>query len=783
MTKELGDGPIGKPVRRKEDTRLLTGNGRYTDDFKLPDQAYAVIVRSPYPHAEINRINTNDAAKMPGVLGIFTGEDCAADQLISIPHSPLPKTHNDLKLGAPDGRAVFIGPHVLLPRDKVRHLGEAITLVVADTYLQALDAAEVVDVAYDVLPHNIDGLAAANGEGPAVWNQLPDNVCIDTTFGDMEATDTAFVKADHVISTEFHIDRVTGVPIEPRAALGSYDIDTGRYTIYAGSGGSVRQKHELAAVLGVDPERVRVLSYDVGGNFGTRNRVYVEFGLVAWASRKIGRPVKYTSDRSEAFLSDYQGRDLYTKVELALNKSGNFLAMRADNISNVGARAVSFSPLGKGSALISGSYRIPSAYIRARAVFTNTIPTQAYRSSGRPEVTFAIERLIEIAADQIGIDVQELKGLNLLRSDELPYLNPIGLTYDSGDYHESVRMAKAIANWNDREARRADARARGKMFGVGFVNYVESSIGSPVEQAEINVQPEGRVDIVIGTQPSGQGHETSFAQVAAEWLGIPIDEVEIIIGDTDIVKVGGGSHSGRSMRMAGTVIVMACDALIEKAKNMASHILEASVNDIDFSGGEFFVKGTDRRINLYQIAEKSKTTDIPEELSGGLNILQSNEMHTPVVPNGCHICEVEIDSDTGEVKLVRYAAVDDVGRAINPMIVHGQTHGAIVQGLGQAMVEAVVIDPENGQTLTGSLMDYGILRAADVPNFMVELNEVPSPTNPLGIKAGGEGGTTASPAVFISAVIDALKEYGITNIKMPATPFAIWQAIQNTKII
>ncbi len=772
---------IGQPVRRKEDERLLTGKGQFTDDFNLPDQAYAVVVRSPYPHARITSIDAGSARDLPGVLAIYTGQDVAAAQLAAIPHNPLPKTNYDLKFNAPDGGDVFVAPHVLLPADKARHVGEGVAFVVAETRAQALDAAEEVFVDYEELPHNADGFEAANGEAPALWDQLPRNVCLDTNFGDATGTDQAFAKADHIVKEHFHIQRVTGVPTEARAALASYDSATGRYTIYAGSGGSVRQKGEIATVLGVEPNNVRILSHDVGGNFGTRNRVYVEFGLVAWAAKKLGRPVKYVCDRSEAFISDYQGRDLYTTVELALDKDGNFLAMRADNISNIGAHAVSFSPIGKGSALISGSYRIPFATIRSRAVYTNTVPTQAYRSSGRPEVTYAIERLIELAADQIGIDVQILKDINLIREDEMPYTNPIDMTYDSGNYHESVRMAKALADWDNREERREEAKSRGKLLGVGFANYIETSIGTPIEQAELHVIADGRVDLVIGTQPSGQGHETSFAQVAAEWLSLPIDEVQIVIGDTDIVKVGGGSHSGRSMRMAGTVIVMACDELIEKAKAIASHVLEVAVSDIEFGDGSFTVKGTDRTIDLYELASKAETEEFPAKLQGGLNVVRANEMHTPVVPNGCHICEVEIDPDTGEVDLVRYAAIDDVGRAINPLIVHGQAHGAIVQGLGQAMIEACVVDPDNGQTLTGSLMDYGMLRAGDVPTFKVGLNEVLSPTNPLGIKAGGEGGTTSSPAVFISAVLDALKVYGITDIQMPATPFTIWQAIQDAQ--
>ena len=781
MIKNISDGLIGRPVSRKEDTRLLTGKGRFTDDFNLENQAYAVIVRSPYPHAVIKSIEIEIAQKMVGVLGIYTGEDCVLDGLSEIPHSPLPKTDNDLKLRARDNKEVFIGPHMLLPCDKVRHVGEAIAIVIADNRNQALDAAETIQIDFEVLQFNLDGLKAANGEASPVWDELHSNTCIDATFGDVAETERIIATAKHVVNAEFYIDRVTGVPIEPRAAIGSFDKETERYTIYAGSGGAVRQKHELAYVLGVLPEKVRILSYDVGGNFGTRNRVYVEFGLVAWAAKKIGRPVKYISDRSEAFVSDYQGRDLYSKVQLALDENGSFLAMRADNISNVGARAVSFSPLGKGSALISGSYRIPVACIRARAVFTNTIPTQAYRSSGRPEVTYVIEQLIERAADQVGINVQKLKKINLITQQEMPYTNPIGLTYDSGDYHESVRLAKQIADWDARDERREISKQKGKLRGIGFANYVESSIGSPVEQAEVYIKPDGIVELVIGTQPSGQGHETSFAQVAADWLGLSLDQIKIIIGDTDIIKIGGGSHSGRSMRMAGTVIVKACDEVIEKGQKLASQFLEASIADIEFSSGEFLVKGTDSKISLFEIASNLKKSKNGEFQSSDLDVVKSNEMHTPVVPNGCHICEVELDPETGEIEIVNYVAVDDVGRAINPMIVHGQTHGAIVQGLGQAMLERCANDLKNGQIISGSLMDYGIPRAGDVPHFNVELNEISSPTNPLGIKAGGEGGTTSAPAVYMSAVIDALKAYDIRALTMPVTPHVIWQAIQNTK--
>ena len=773
--------PIGQPIRRKEDRRLLTGRGRFSDDFSLPAQTHAVMVRSPYAHARLLAFDTTSAAAMPGVLGVFTGADCAADGLGAIPHSPLPKTKHDLKLRGPGGSGVFIGPHYPLPTDKARHVGEAVAMVVAETKAQALDAAEAVDVSYDILPHNCGTLAATQPGNPAVWDELPDNVCIDCTFGDVAGTDAAFGRAEHVVKASFHIGRVTGVPLEPRSALGAFDPATGRTTLYAGSGGAVRQKNEIAAVLGVEADAVRVLSFDVGGNFGTRNRVYVEFVLVAWAARKLGRPVKFTCERSEAFISDYQGRDLHTTVELAIDKDGRFLAMRADNISNAGARAVSFSPLGKGSSLITGSYRIPLASIRARAVFTNTVPTQAYRSSGRPEVTFAIERLVELAAQKLGMDALALRRLNLVREQDMPYANPLGLQYDSGHYHQSMDMAMRLADWDGVAARKREAASRGKLLGAGFANYVESSIGAPREQAEIAIQPEGRVDVVIGTQPSGQSHETSFAQVAAEWLGVPFDQVQIIIGDTDIVKVGGGSHSGRSMRMAGTVIVMAADELIEKGKKIAGHVLEVAAVDLDFADGLFTVKGTDRHIDWFELARETENMELPEDCAGGLRVVRDNVMETPVFPNGCHICEVEVDPQTGVIDLVRYAGVDDVGRAINPLVVHGQTHGAIAQGLGQAMTEACLVDPQSGQTLSGSLMDYGIPRADNLPMFAVELNEVPSPTNPLGIKAGGEGGTTSSPVVFINAVLDALAPLGVTDMPMPATPFRVWRAIRDAR--
>ena len=772
---------IGQPVRRAEDERLVTGKGRFSDDFVLEGQTYAAIVRSPHPHARIRGIEVARAKAMPGVLGVFTGADCLADGLGPIPHDPLPKTRYDMKLHAPGGGAVFIGPHMLLPADKARHVGEAVAMVVAETKAQALDAAEAVAVDYEELPFVIHSEDAMKPGAPTVWDEVADNTPVETSFGDRAATDKAFAAADHVVKMDFHIGRVTGVPIEPRAAVAHYDAAADRYTLYAGSGGAVRQKNELAKVLGIAPDRPRVLSYDVGGNFGTRNRVFVEFGLVLWAAKKVGRPVKYTATRSEAFLSDYQGRDLVTKVELALRKDGRFLAMRATNISNVGARAVSFSPLSKGAGLIPGPYDIPAATLRAIAVYTNTMPTQAYRSSGRPEVTFAIERLIDNAALELGFDRIALRRKNLVKPKAMPYRNAVGMLYDSGRYEENMRRAMELAEWKGFARRRRQTKKRGRLLGLGLANYVESSIGAPNEQARITVQPEGRVDVVIGTQPSGQGHETSFAQVISDLMRVPVECVKIILGDTDVVKVGGGSHSGRSMRHAATVFSKALPDLIAKGRRIAAVVLGTAPEDVSFDDGRFSARGTNRTFDFLELAREAANHTLADDLKGGIAVVTDNEMHDPVFPNGTAICEVEVDPDTGDVTITRYASVDDVGRCINPLIVHGQTHGAIAQGVGQAMWEQCYTDPDSGQPLCGSLMDYGMPRADGVPSFVTEIAEVLSPTNPLGIKAGGEGGTTAAPAVVVSAIVDALSAYGVRNLAMPATPLNVWKAIQEAK--
>ncbi len=771
-------GPIGQPLRRKEDQRLLTGKGRFSDDFALPGQVWAAMLRSPYPHAEIAGIDTAAARAMPGVLGVYTGADCATDRLGPVPHDPVPKTRYDMKLTPPPGRELFIGPQPLLALDRTRHVGEAVAMVVADTADQARDAAEMIEVAYRELPWVISAKDALMPGAPMVWPEVPDNVLIDTWFGDRDGTDRAFAGADHVVAMECHIGRVTGVPMEPRAGLGHYDPRTDRYTLYAGSGGAVRQKREVAAVLGVAPAKVRVVSLDVGGNFGTRNRLYIESALVLWAAKKLARPVKYTTTRSEVFLSDFQGRDLLTRVELALNRDGKFLAMRADNVSNVGALCASLSPLSKGSGLITGSYDIPVAALRSRAVFTNTMPTNAYRSSGRPEVTYAIERLIDQAAAELGFDRVALRRINLIGPEAMPYPNAVGMIYDSGEYPANMDLAMNIADWAGVAARRRDAEARGRLLGLGLANYVESAIGAPHERTDITVTPAGRITVVIGTGPSGQGHETSFAQVVASLLRVPVAAIDLVTGDTDIVESGGGSHSGRSMRHAATLFVKAAPVLIANGKKIAAFLLGATPEEVEFAEGRFVAPRTNRSFDFLELAREAAARGVPQELVGGLAVTAEHEMHDPVFPNGCAVCEVEIDPETGWVDLVRYSVVDDVGRCINPLIVHGQTHGGAAQGIGQALWEECALDPASGQLLSGSFMDYGMPRADNLPAFSTRIVEVLSPRNPLGIKAGGEGGTTPAPAVIISAIIDALMPLGVRDIAMPATPLRVWEAIR-----
>ena len=775
---------IGQPVRRREDFRLLIGKGCYSDDFNLPGQAYAVMVRSPHAHARIRAIGTGAAKTAPDVLAVLTGRDLLADDLQAIPHSVGTRHPADITLANKDGSPPFIPPHFPMTATEAHHCGEIIAMVVATTLAAAKDGAELVAVDYEPLPAVAHSLAAVAPEAPLARSDGRANISVDAELGDKAATDAAFARAAHTVSFETWIPRIVGVPMEPRAAIGAYDAESGRYTLYAGMGGAVRPKQDLAKILGVSDDNVRVVMEEVGGNFGTRGGFNPEFALVAWAAGRVGRPVKWTCERSEAFLCDYQARDLAAEAELALDRDGNFLAMRGCNTSNVGAYPISYGPLAKGVEIMSSIYHVPAVHFRARAAITNTLPTRPYRSSGRPEVMFVMERLIDLSARQCGFDRLELRSRNLVPETAMPYRNPFGMVYDSGAYHQVMERVAALGEWDGFPARRAEARARGKYRGIGVSNYVDTATGTPRERAEVTVLPEGLVEVVVGTVSNGQGHETSFAQLIGEWLGVPLDSVQLVTGDTDRVTVGGGAHSGRALRLASIVMRNASRHIIAKGTQIASHLLEAAAADLEFADGRFRVKGTDRSASIFEVAAAAlRRNDLPDELRGPLAAESDETVNLASFPYGCHVCEVEVDPDTGVVEIVRYTAVDDVGRAVNPLIVHGQVHGGITHGLGQALSEYCVYDRDTGQLLSGSLLDYALLRADTVPFFSTELSEVPTPTHPLGIRPAGEGGTTPALGAVINAIVDALGEFGVSHIEMPATPERVWRAIGSAQAL
>jgi carbon-monoxide dehydrogenase large subunit len=749
---------VGKPVPRKEDDRLLRGEGRYGDDWSMPGEAYACMVRSPHAHARILGIDPSAALAVPGVLCVLTGRDAAADGLQPIPTRPVTVNPHEVALKNRDGSPFAIPPYAALPIDKARYVGEAVAMVVAETPMAARDGAEALAVDYEPLPANCSGLLAP--EAPVVWESIGSNVLVDAEVGEAAAVEAAFRGAAHVVRIQTTINRVTGVPLEPRSAVASFE--DGRYTIHAPTGGVQRFRADAAAALGVPERAVRFVAREVGGSYGTRNYVCPEIPLVAWAARRLGRPVKWRAERQECFLSDDHARDLSVQAELALDAQGNFLALRSVNTSNVGAHALSYIPLTKGVGVATSVYHLPCVAFRARAVATNTTPTSPYRAAGRPEVMFVIERLIDLAARRHGFDRAELRARNLIRS--FPYRNNQGLVYDSGDYAATQARALELAEWGTFELRRAEASARGRYRGIGMGNYIELNTGAPRERAEVRVKPDGSVEVVLGTISSGQGHETSFAQLIAEWLGVEFGCVRLLAGDTDVSPIGGGTHSGRSMRMGAVVVNAACRQIIDQGTQAAAEKLEVAATDIEFENGRFRLKGTDRAIGIFELAPLAGEHD--------------NTDPVPSCAFGCAVCEVEIDPETGVVEIARYTSVDDVGRAVNPLILHGQTHGGIVAGVGQALWERLAYDRDTGQLLSASFMDYAMPRADQFPWFTTELSEVPAATHPLGLRGGGEGGTTPSLATVANAVCDALD---IEHIELPATPERVWRAIDSKK--
>ena len=767
-TAGAGGREIGRPRRRVEDRRLVAGRGRYAGDFAPDGLAHAVMVRSPHTHARIREIDTARAAALPGVLAVLTGADAAADGMGPIPHNPDWTGPPDVELRLPDDFEVTVTPNLPLPVDTVRYCGEAVALVVAETAAIAADAGELVRVDYEPLPAVTEARAAMAAGAPQLWPDCTNNLALTCEVGDREAVDAAFAEAAHTTTLESHIHRVNGVPMEPRAVVGEYDPSADRYTLHAASGrGAVQTRERLALTLGVPVENCRAVFGDMGGNFGTRNAFSPEFALMPWAARRTGRPVKWTADRSECFLSDYQARDLVSEASLALDAEGNFLALRGVNTLNLGAYSVYFWPLRKGLSMMQGTYRIPAVHFRGHAALTNTAPTAVYRSAGRPEAVYIIERLIDLAAEEHGFDRIELRRRNLIAPAAMPFTNGVGVTYDSGDYAAAMDAALGAADRAGFEPRRADSEARGRRRGIAVANYIEVTSGIPRERAELRALADGTIELVVGTMSSGQGHETSFPQLASDWLGVPFERIRYVCNDTDRVAVGGGSHSGRSMRLASIAIDKAVAALLERGKAIAARALQAAPDDIAWRSGAFHAPGG----ASLDLAEVAALADGPLEGIGDITDRSGG------YPYGSHVCEVEVDPETGHVQVACWTAVDDVGLAVNPMILHGQAQGAVAQGLGQALMEAVRYTPDDGQLLTGSFMDYAMPRADTVPPIHTLISEAPASSHPFGIRPGGEGGTTPALGLIVNAVCHALKDLGVRHIEMPLTPERVWRAI------
>jgi carbon-monoxide dehydrogenase large subunit len=773
--------PIGQSVQRREDYRFLTGAGQYTDDVVLPGQTFGVFLRSPYAHARIKSIDTIQALKAPGVVQIFTGADLAEAKVGGLPCGWL--------IHSKDGSPMKEPAHPVLAQGKVRYVGDQVALVVAETQWQAKDAAELIDVVYEELPPVID-IRTADTATSSVHDDVPGNVCYDWGHGNKDAVDAAFAKAHKVSKLEFTNNRLIPNAMEPRAANAQYTRHDESYTLYvANQNPHVERLLMSAFVLGLPESKVRVIAPDVGGGFGSKIFLYAEETALVWASKRVGRPIKWTAERSESFLTDAHGRDHATTAELATDDKGNFLALRVKTIANMGAYLSTFAssvPTILYATLLAGQYKTPAIYAEVKAVFTNTAPVDAYRGAGRPEATYVVERLVETAARDMKMDPAAIRRQNFIT--EFPYTTPVGLTYDTGNYAAHLDKALELADVAGFPARRAASVAKGKLRGLGYSCYIEACGLAPsniagalgaraglFEAGEVRVHPTGTVTIFTGSHSHGQGHETTFAQVVAAKLGIPIESVEIVHGDTGRVPFGMGTYGSRSLAVGGTAIVKAVDKIIAKGKKIAAHLLEAADTDIVFENGVFKVAGTDKKVPFGSVA---LTAYVPhnfplDKLEPGLN---ENAFYDPTnftYPAGSYVCELEVDPETGRVRVEQFTAVDDFGNLVNPMIVSGQVHGGIAQGLGQAMMECCQYDPASGQLLTGSYMDYCMPRADDLPSFTLDHTVTACTHNPLGVKGCGEAGAIGSPAAYINALTDAL---GIRDIAMPATVERVWRA-------
>jgi len=780
----MADQFIGKSIERFEDERFLTGRGRYTDDFHFPEQAYAAFLRSSHAHARILGIDTAPALALPGVLAVYTGADFR--EVGGLPCG--------WQIHSLDGSPMKEPKHPVLADGKVNYVGDAVALVVADSLAQAKAGAEALVVDYAPLPAVADTATAA-GNASAIHEVAPDNVCYTWGIGDAARTDAAFKSAAHVTTLEFRNNRLIPNAIEPRAANAVYDRGEDSYTLYVTSQNPhVERLLMTAFVLGLPEQKVRVIAPDVGGGFGSKIYLYAEETALVWASKRVGRPIKWTAERSESFLSDAHGRDHVTRAELALDELGHFIGLRVHTTANMGAYLSTFAsciPTILYATLLAGQYKTPAIYAEVKAVFTNTAPVDAYRGAGRPEATFLLERLVDTAARELKIDPAELRRRNFIT--EFPYATPVGLTYDTGDYKATLKRALELADVPGFAQRRAASAARGLKRGLGYSCYIEACGLAPsniagalgaraglYESGQVRVHPTGKVTVFTGSHSHGQGHETTFAQVVADKLGIGIADIEIVHGDTGRIAFGMGTYGSRSIAVGGTAIVKSLDKIIAKGKKIAAHLLEAADTDIEFEQGQFRVAGTDRKKSF---AEVALTAYVPhnfplDKLEPGLDETSFYDPSNFTYPAGSYVCEVEVDPATGVVRVDRFTAVDDFGKVINPMIVEGQVHGGLAQGIGQALLEHGVYDGD-GQLLTGSYMDYALPRADDLPHFTVETAQgTPCTHNPLGVKGCGEAGAIGSPPAVINAVVDALSEFGVRDLPMPASPHAVWQAIR-----
>ncbi|TCT11284.1 carbon-monoxide dehydrogenase large subunit [Tepidamorphus gemmatus] len=784
-------GSIGVSLKRKEDERFIRGDGRYTGDIVLPAQTYALFLRSPIAHARIRSLSVAKATAMPGVVGVFTGEDVAAAGLGGVPCGWLVTDRNGQPMAEP--------PHPLLVTGKVRHVGDTVAMVVAESIEQARDALEAIEIDYEPLPAVTSPVAALEPGAPKVHDELPSNLCYDWEIGDKAAVDAAFARAARTARVELVNSRVVPNAMETRAANAHWDATSDACTLYMTS----QNPHVIrllmgAFVLHIPEHKLRIIAPDVGGGFGSKIYHYIEEALVTWASRTLRRPVKWTAERTDAFLTDAHARDHVTTAELAMDRRGRFLALKVDTTANLGAYLSTFAPSIPTyfyALMFSGQYATPAIHARVRAAFTHTTPVDAYRGAGRSECMYALERVVDAAAREMGLDPAEIRRRNFIPEDGFPFHSPVGVVYDSGAFAKALDMALEKADWKGFEARRKTSRKAGRLRGRGIACWIESSGAAPsaavtalgcraglFEAAKIRVHPTGSVTLFTGAHSHGQGHETTFAQVVADKFGLSVDQIEVVHGDTATVPFGMGTYGSRSMAVGGGALALTADKVIEKGKRIAAHILEASVDDIVFENATFKVAGTDKELGWVQM---SLAAHVPANypLDQMEPCIEETTFYDPpnfTFPNGVFVCEVEVDPDTGKVAVEKLVGIHDVGIAINPMIVEGQMHGGVAQAIGQCLLERVAFS-EEGQLLTASYMDYCLPRADDVPSIDTALNEVPCVHNPIGVKGAGEAGTTGAPAAIINAVIDALAPLGIRSIDMPATPEVVWKAIRDAR--